>query len=101
MTIHEPSEADMRRDLEFDYAHATCVGLDKPLIYDVAECAIRRSYYAEEQNKKLMGLLQEVNDVIVIPEARCSCHIAPPCNDCVEWSAARELMAEIAKVLKS
>jgi len=29
-----------------------------------------------------------------IPEANCSCHLAPPCDDCVEHSYAREVLAE-------
>ena len=28
------------------------------------------------------------------PSANCSCHISPPCNDCVEWAAIREAKAE-------
>ena len=28
------------------------------------------------------------------PDANCSCHISPPCNDCVEWAAIREAKTE-------
>ena len=28
------------------------------------------------------------------PNANCSCHISPPCNDCVEWAAIREAKTE-------
>ena len=28
------------------------------------------------------------------PRANCSCHISPPCSDCVEWAAIREAKAE-------
>ena len=27
------------------------------------------------------------------PEGSCSCHISPPCNDCVEYSSIREAIA--------
>lgn len=26
----------------------------------------------------------------LVPKANCSCHINPPCGDCVEYSEARE-----------
>ena len=28
------------------------------------------------------------------PEGGCSCHISPPCNDCVDYSHVRELIAD-------
>lgn len=27
-----------------------------------------------------------------IPDSNCSCHLCPPCSDCVNWSALREAM---------
>lgn len=30
-----------------------------------------------------------------VPERNCSCHISPPCNDCVEWSGLREAIQGI------
>lgn len=30
-----------------------------------------------------------------VPERNCSCHISPPCNDCVEWSALREAIQDV------
>jgi hypothetical protein len=27
------------------------------------------------------------------PESNCSCHLAPPCGDCVEYGALREALA--------
>lgn len=26
-----------------------------------------------------------------IPDRNCSCHISPPCSDCVDWSWLREV----------
>ncbi len=34
------------------------------------------------------------------PEANCSCHLNPPCSDCVEHSGAREAFALADAVLK-
>jgi len=34
------------------------------------------------------------------PAPNCSCHVSPPCNDCVEYGALREAIAEAKKALK-
>lgn len=45
---------------------------------------------------KLIGLLaellQDFIDNTSVPEANCSCHISPPCNDCVDNGGMRELI---------
>lgn len=33
------------------------------------------------------------------PEKNCTCHLAPPCNDCVEHSAVREFFIDARKAL--
>lgn len=33
------------------------------------------------------------------PEKTCSCHLAPPCNDCVDHSAVREFFIDARKAL--
>ena len=33
-----------------------------------------------------------------VPDASCSCHTAPPCNDCVEWSGLRDALATINRI---
>ena len=49
----------------------------------------------------LLAALENLMDQVSPPDANCRCHIAPPCNDCVEWAATREAMddarAAIAK----
>jgi len=35
------------------------------------------------------------------PEANCSCHISPPCNDCVNYSSLREAIANCEEALKN
>lgn len=39
----------------------------------------------------LRDLLENVSGIV--PDKNCSCHMAPPCNDCVEWGALRESIA--------
>jgi predicted nuclease with TOPRIM domain len=41
----------------------------------------------------LRDLIKEMNDEINPPERNCSCHISPPCSDCVDHEHARELKA--------
>lgn len=31
----------------------------------------------------------QMNDELYPPDSNCSCHISPPCNDCVDWSSMR------------
>lgn len=41
-------------------------------------------------------LLQSLKELIAntyCPETNCSCHISPPCSDCVEWAGIREILA--------
>ncbi len=33
------------------------------------------------------------------PESNCSCHINPPCNDCVNWSGLRSALSYARQVL--
>jgi hypothetical protein len=35
-----------------------------------------------------------------IPDANCSCHLSPPCNDCFEWAALREAIESISAIKK-
>ena len=39
---------------------------------------------------ELARVLQHVLECLDIPDSNCSCHICPPCNDCVEYGAIRE-----------
>jgi hypothetical protein len=42
-----------------------------------------------ERSKSLKLSLDEVIDNIRLPPENCSCHISPPCQDCVEFSELR------------
>lgn len=62
---------------------------------------INRKY--EALKKRLLnfkGTLEEVADNTYVPEANCSCHISPPCSDCVENGAIRENINEIRQFIK-
>lgn len=41
----------------------------------------------------LLELIEELTDYALadVPDKNCSCHIAPPCNDCITYSHQREL----------
>ena len=39
--------------------------------------------------EKAEGLLEEWHEYSDIPEKNCSCHINPPCGDCVAWGGIR------------
>jgi hypothetical protein len=46
---------------------------------------------APSHEAELRELLSHAMEVIAPPpERNCSCHISPPCSDCVEWSGLRE-----------
>jgi len=34
-----------------------------------------------------------------VPEKGCSCHISPPCHDCVDWSGLRELSGQVGEFI--
>jgi hypothetical protein len=45
----------------------------------------------ERELRELRELVSAAMEVIEPPpDSNCSCHINPPCNDCVEWSGLRE-----------
>jgi hypothetical protein len=46
------------------------------------------------------GALRDLLDAIPAPpERNCSCHIAPPCHDCVEYAALREAIGNAEAAL--
>ena len=52
-------------------------------------------------NKALVSsasyLLENIDEP---PDSNCSCHISPPCCDCVDHSALREAIAEAKKAIE-
>lgn len=47
----------------------------------------------------MVGAIQFALDNIYMPEANCSCHLNPPCNDCVDHHATREALATLRAAL--
>lgn len=44
--------------------------------------------------KLVRGLLRDLLDNMpYIPQPNCSCHLVPPCSDCVEYGGIREAIA--------
>ena len=46
-----------------------------------------------------LALSEGVEYVEEPPEKNCSCHLSPPCNDCVDHSAVREFFMDARKAL--
>jgi predicted nucleic acid-binding Zn-ribbon protein len=42
---------------------------------------------------ELVGALQDVVDELYTPEQNCSCHISPPCSDCLEYDGLRRIIS--------
>lgn len=52
-----------------------------------------------EQRDKLLAALELLLERMELPPDRnCSCHISPPCNDCVDYSGIREAIKYTEKV---
>ncbi len=45
-------------------------------------------------------MVQAFEEHVVLPERECRCHLAPPCNDCVENDFARNALANARDVLR-
>lgn len=43
---------------------------------------------------KAWGALSECVDNMYAPDRNCSCHISPPCSDCVDHSGTREALED-------
>lgn len=51
---------------------------------------IEYAFAAPPATSGLVEALRGLMEVTEPPEANCSCHIAPPCSDCVDYAAVRE-----------
>lgn len=52
------------------------------------------------ENKRLREALELCLDELWAPQEGCSCHISPPCGDCVEYQSIREAIAVARAALK-
>lgn len=55
---------------------------------------LRRCVVAEYREQELVSAVTSLISVIDTPSPNCSCHISPPCGDCVEYAGLREAVAE-------
>jgi len=63
--------------------------------YQSGECVRRERDNLLERVKRLEAWGDRLEELLGDPpDANCSCHISPPCNDCVEWAAIREAKTE-------
>ncbi|MGC7464214.1 hypothetical protein QT654_20800 [Xanthomonas citri pv. citri] len=47
------------------------------------------------RESSLEAALERLLEVTEHPPARnCSCHLSPPCSDCVDWGGLREAIAD-------
>ena len=81
-------------------AHKRQLGDAESRLYEVSvHCA-----NVEHRRDEILSALTDLLDVIEEPpERNCSCHISPPCSDCVDNSGLRDALkgarAAIAKAL--
>jgi len=46
------------------------------------------------EHHSLRGALERFIELSDTPERNCSCHVSPPCSDCIEYGAIREAVAD-------
>jgi len=51
------------------------------------------------ENALLRELLWDWYNDVSIPDPNCSCHISPPCNNCVDYGGLRETAAHTKRIL--
>lgn len=56
--------------------------------------------YSDEYVNKLIAAIEGLLETDDTPERDCSCHISPPCNDCVEYGGRREAIAFAKEAIK-
>lgn len=45
-----------------------------------------------KNRKHMLVAVNNLIDMIDVPEPNCSCHICPPCSDCVEYGGLRDVI---------
>jgi len=65
-------------------------------VFKEATALFEQSDFLEDGVWALMEYL-EVNT----PERRCSCHVHPPCSDCVDYGYQRDLIKKMKRALES
>jgi hypothetical protein len=63
-----------------------------------AESCVKNAELRTE-NALLRELLEGWYNDVSIPDSNCSCHISPPCSDCVNYGGLRETAEETKRIL--
>jgi hypothetical protein len=50
-------------------------------------------------NKAMEAALEQCLEHLYAPSANCSCHISPPCNDCVDYAGIRDAIRDAKAAL--
>lgn len=60
-----------------------------------AACGRLRTFLREVPTAmtRMADLMEDLMDNIDIPERNCSCHLSPPCSDCVDFGCLRHTVA--------
>ena len=56
--------------------------------------------HADARIRRLEACIEDFLELTEVPDANCSCHLAPPCGDCVEYGSIREVRALANALLK-
>jgi hypothetical protein len=60
----------------------------------------RKEYVEKPAFDSAATALRELYEVVPKPPPRnCSCHLNPPCNDCVEYDGLREVLSNMRATL--
>lgn len=91
------AQKDITRDMIIDFIDRNVGQPHTPESYDEMLFAVKREI---KNIDILIEALKTFIDNDTTPEPNCSCHICPPCSDCVEYSSQREIMEYGKNVLK-
>jgi len=56
-------------------------------------------YALKQQRDELLAALKDLVSMQDVPDGNCSCHINPPCNDCVNYGGIRESIEYAEKAI--
>lgn len=57
----------------------------------------------QQERDQALAVRRALEDLLEVadlaPEKNCSCHLSPPCNDCIEWNGLRDAIANARAVI--
>lgn len=108
LILHEMVEATLQDDslAEMGEQQAT-YEIRKNALAELIRDASKVYIWADEgeQGSYIANLLNALNGFLDVapepPDQNCSCHIAPPCHDCVEHGALREVFEDARRAMRN